>query len=245
MTTPTTPQGPQRITRAAKTTCYVCRAVISQGCLCADCWARKAFPTAPTEKPGANPYEAAKERAFARTDKMMEEIASSPSSSVMRAAERAAKAIVQPSHQTPPYHMKTDRELHNEQLRVAAQVAVQFAGFARPEDGDPIETVRGLETENEHLAAKLAGAERELAELRVENLGLRKDCHGWNKANSRQIDEIRDLRTRLLAAEQREGKLREALTPFAKYACSYPHVGEAPCHNCVARAALTQPETTQ
>ncbi len=43
--------------------------------------------------------------------------------------------------------------------------------------------------------------------------------------------------------EQRLAECREALRPFANFACAEPHVDEPECFNCIARAALENSTT--
>ena len=46
------------------------------------------------------------------------------------------------------------------------------------------------------------------------------------------------LKERIKIIEAEREKLREALRPFANYACDEPHFNEPDCNNCVARKTL-------
>lgn len=59
------------------------------------------------------------------------------------------------------------------------------------------------------------------------------------ETNSTSAKLIEQLESEKADLERRLAVAREALAPFANYACDEPHVNEAKCHNCIARDALT------
>lgn len=109
-----------------------------------------------------------------------------------------------------------------------------------------------------HADSQAAEIER-LREARTEHIAMLAECFRLSGADCdgdedwriapRAVEAVRELRTdydeaceandkamRALAAER--DRLREALAPFAAFACNEPHGDEPECHNCRAKRLL-------
>lgn len=163
-------------------------------------------------------------------------------------------AVIAPSAETPSETPRTDRLMRQDDEDAFGEPAGPFvvsADFARLLERELTQAQADLRAAQQERdgAKKLRAEERQFSDKLIkESHSLRRELAALRQQLSYVVTTlapfdcgaapVEELARRAAKCKMELDAAREALKPFANFACDEPHVGEPMCPNCIARAAI-------